>query len=369
MYSDPMIIYDQTSIVFMQRCEELLKEILVNLGFEVRISRFVFKKHLYPISIVVFEGGQDLGHFNHAYYQIALNRKLIYSAKDSVLRDILKHELAHYLTYLEFGLVDAHGAEFRHTCKSYGFPNEIAFSQINLEAANERKVGDLSSEKVLEKVKKLLQLAQSSNSHEAELATLKANALLLRHNLDHLETEGDDEPLYLERVVQQKRKDAKISALYDMLKHFIVKPVISYGRGTCCIEVSGTLTNVKLAVYIAQFLDQEFDRLWDQARKEHGLQGLRAKNSYFLGIAKGFEEKMLNSKAQFSTDEQRALLVVEKNLNHKFKVIYKRLSSTRIGNNIDSHAGELGVQSGKNLSIRKGVETSTKGRLISFFKS
>ncbi len=359
-----MIIYDQTSIAFIQRSTEMVKEILQSLEFEVLSTRFMFKKHLYPIGLVVFEGTSDLAHFNSAYYQIGLNRKLIYTTKDSVLRDILKHELAHYLTFLEFGQVQAHGPEFKETCRRYGFPQEIAAATMNLEVANSEKEGDLDSERVLEKVKKLLQLAQSSNTHEAELATVKANALLLRHNLDHLKFNQDDEPLYLDRVLVQKRKDAKMSAVYDMLKHFIVKPVISYGRGTCCLEVSGTQTNVKLAVYIANFLDKEFDHLWETARKEHNLQGLRAKNSFFLGIAKGFEEKMLATKAQFTGQEQKALIIVEKDLNTKARMIYRRLSFTRTGNSIDAHAGALGFKSGKNLSIRQGVESSSKGFLL-----
>ena len=363
-----MIIYDQTSIAFMRRSEDLMKQILTDLGFSVGTTRFVFKNRFCPINIVVFEGTSDLGHFNPNYFQIALNRKLIYTAKDSVLRDILKHELAHYLTFLEFGQVQPHGPEFRATCARYNFPDEIAHATMNLEQANTDKVGDIDSERVLEKVKKLLQLAQSSNAHEAELATLKANALLLRHNLDHLKIGDHDEPLYMDRVLNQKRKDAKISAIYDMLRHFIVKTVISYSKNACCLEVSGTLTNVKLAVYIANFLDKEFDHLWEKAKTEHSLQGLRAKNSFFLGIAKGFEFKMQESKKQFTTHEQKALLVVEQDLNEKTKVIYRRLSFTRTGNNIDSHAGALGVASGKNLSIRQGVEGKSKGLYLSYSK-
>lgn len=364
-----MIIYDQTSIAFIQRTEELLKEILSLLNFEVRIKRFVFKKHLFPISVVVYEGGSDLGHFNPTYYQIALNRKLIYQAKDSVLRDILKHELAHYLTFLEYGAVQAHGPEFRETCQRYGFPDEIAFASMNLEHANLSKEGDIDSERILEKVKKLLQLAQSSNPHEAELATVKANALLLRHNLDHMNLNNDDEPVYLDRVLVQKRKDAKISAIYDMLRHFIVKTVISYGKNSCCLEVSGSLTNVKLAVYVGNFLDKEFEHLWALAKREHGLQGLRAKNSFFLGIAKGFDEKMKESKENLSASDRKSLMVVEKDLTEKTKMIYRRLSFTRTNNDIDSHAGAVGIQSGKNLSIRPGVEGSSKKLYLGFSKS
>jgi hypothetical protein len=362
-----MIIYDQTSIAFIQRSQEVLRDILVDLKIPVKKSRFLFNNYLYPIKVVVFDG-TDLGHFNAPFYQIGLNKKLIYLAKDSVVRDILKHELAHYLTWIKFGHVSSHGPEFKETCRVYGFTEEVSAATINLQEANLSKEGDLESEKVLEKAKKLLQLAQSSNSHEAELATMKANALLLRHNLDHIKTD-DDVPVFMERVLFQKRKDAKMAAIYDILRHFLVKPVISFGRGICCIEITGTKTNLKLALYIVEFLEREFDHLWEIARKEHRLSGLRSKNSFFLGIAKGFDQKMTSNKMELSPDDQKGLVLVEKNLNTRIRQIYGKLSSSTSSHQSDERAGAVGVMKGKDLTIRKGVESYSKGLSLPFLKS
>ena len=91
-----MFIYDSTSIAFIQKSEKFMKEILAEAGITVRTSRFELNRLLYPINIVVFEG-KEWGHFNAPYLQIALNRKLIYLAKDSVVRDVLKHEIASLL--------------------------------------------------------------------------------------------------------------------------------------------------------------------------------------------------------------------------------------------------------------------------------
>lgn len=363
-----MIVYDQTTIAFIQRTQELLKDILRNLSIEVRRSRFLYRGYLYPITVVVFEG-KEFGHFNAPYFQIGLNKKLIYSAKDSVLRDILKHELAHYLTHIEFGAVSPHGEEFKSVCERFGFPQEVAAATMNLDEANLNKEGDLTSERILEKVKKLLQLAQSSNAHEAELATMKANALLLRHNLDQFQSSAEEEALYLDRVLIQKRKDAKITAISDILQHFLVKTVFSMGKNSCTLEVFGTLTNVKLAKYVAEFLNRELDHLWEVSKKEHALQGLRAKNSFFLGVAKGFEQKMKTSAQSFSGSEQKALTVVKKDLDVKVRKIYSRLTSTYSGSRLDEHAAGLGVQKGKNLSIRQGVETSSKNLYLSHSKT
>lgn len=363
-----MIIYDQTSIAFIKRAQNFVKEILAEINIPVKTSRFLFNNYLYPIKIVVFEGS-DLGHFNHSYYQIGLNKKLIYLAKDSVVRDILKHELAHYLTWIKYGVVQPHGFEFKETCRYYGFPDEVALAKMNLEEANLAKEGDLDSERILEKVKKLLQLAQSSNAHEAELATMKANALLLRHNLDHFKAEDNDEPIYMDRVLVQKRKDPKMSAICDILTHFLVKPVLSLGKEKSCIEITGTKTNVKLAAYISEFLNNEFDYLWEQAKKEYGFSGLRAKNSFFIGIAHGFGQKMKASKMEMDVNDRKALVIVEKNLDQKISQIYGRLSSTRSGHTPDIRANAIGVMTGRNLSIRQGVESGSKGLSISYSKS
>jgi hypothetical protein len=361
-----MIIYDQVSIAFIRKAQEMLKEILGEIGLPVKTSRFLFQHYLYPIKVVVFEGS-EWGHFHSAYFQIGLNKKLIYLAKDSVLRDILKHELAHYLTWIKYGEVASHGKEFHETCRFYGFSSIISEATLNLESANLAKEGDLEAEKILEKVKKLLQLAQSSNPHEAEIATMKANALLLRHNLDHLKQDLE-EPLFMERVMSQKRKDAKLMSVYEILRHFLVRPVVSMGKGVCSIEITGSKTNVKLASYVAHYLDLEMERLWQQTRQEFKLEGLRAKNSFFLGLAKGFGEKMTSSKEQFSSEDQKALILVEKNLDHKIRQIYGRLSSTQSTHRPDERASSLGFKKGREMNIRQGVEGKLKNLFLTYQK-
>lgn len=338
----------------------MVKHILEGIGIPVLRSRFVWNGYHYPIKIVVFEG-QQWGHFDAAYYQIALNRKLLYLAKDSVVRDVIQHELAHYLTFLRHGDVMApHGQEFKETCAHYGFSKHVAEATMNIDTSNELKEGDLNSEKVLEKVKKLFQLAESSNTHEAELATMKANALLLRHNLDFVNS-TDDEPIYLDRVMIRPRKDAKMNAIYDILRHFMVRTVFSHGHRSCCIEISGPRTNVKLAKYVADFLDKELDQLWTEAKHTHRLEGLRAKNSFFIGVAKGYEEKMNETKSHFSSSDQKALTTCQKSLEIRTNIIYKKLSSSYSQRRTDFDAGSIGKEKGKKLNVRQGVESKQNG--------
>ncbi len=355
-----MLIFDQTSLAFIQKCESMLKDIVRSCGLTVRRRRFEFAGYFYPLNVVVFDGGPELGHFNSSYMQIALNRRLIYLAKDVVVKDILRHEFAHYLTFLLHGPVAAHGPEFHSVCVQFGFDAQVAAATVDLQRENQERQGDFESERVLAKVKKLLQLAQSGNPHEAELATLKANEILLRHNLDHLRQNEDfsaSPPLYVDRVLQRSRKDAKMSAIYEILRHFIVRPVFSMGHKTCCLEITGTLTNVKLARYVAEFLDRELQSLWIAARAEHGLKGTRAKNSFFMGVAQGFDQKMQASKRAYSPEDRRSLMNVERQLDLDIRKVYGRLIRTSSSHRTDAHANSLGVEKGKTLSIHQGVES------------
>lgn len=356
-----MLIYDDTVVAFIRKHENLLKALLQKAGFPVRRTRFEVGGFYYPIAVVVFEG-KELGHFDSSYLQIGLNRKLIWQAKDAVVEEILKHELAHYITYIRYGAVPAHGAEFQKTCADLGFPKEIAAATVEIESRNRIAPLDPAADRVLEKVKKLLQLAQSTNTNEAELATLKANDLLIRHNLNKVS--ADDEPIYLDRVLQHPKKTAKLSAIYEILKHFIVRPVFSYGQSICSLEVSGTLTNVKLARYVAAFLDQELDKLWLQAKKDHALKGLRAKNSFFYGVASGFDHKMHSAQKAFSNADKKALIQIESNLSRRTHEIYKRLAQSSSGHRSDSGANQLGIIAGTKLSIRKAMEDSKSVHLL-----
>lgn len=350
-----MMIYDETSIAFIQRATQMLCEILAEIKIPVRDGSIIYNNKRAPINIVVFEG-KELGHFNHNYLQIGLNKRLIYSVKDSVVRDILRHELAHYLTRLKYGSnVQDHGIEFKKICKDCGFSERVVEATMSIEEANNEKEGDLVSEKIVEKVKKLLSLAKSSNAHEAELATVKANEILLRHNIDMISEKR--EAIYVTRVLSTKRKNPKMTAIYSILSNFVVRTVINKGSSECCIEVSGTKTNVMLASYIAEFLDRELDRLWKEAKKEHGLSGTRSMNSFFYGIANGFNDKMKRSKTAMSESDQMALVVIDSELKELTKNIYTQLKTTYSRSTTDAKASALGRIKGNDLSIHQGVNS------------
>lgn len=364
-----MLIYSETSFAFIAKCEKYLKEIIENeTAIEMRRNRFVLNQYLYPVHIVVFEGHNTLGYFDHHTYQIALNKNLMYSTKEKVLKDILRHEFAHYLTFIKYGSdIKAHGDEFKQVCSEHGWDNEVIAATANIEELNKKLEGDLTSERIISKVKKLLKLAQSENEHESQAATLKANKLLLKYNLELFESENF-ETLYVDQLMTQKRKSAKLMAIYDILKHFLVRPILSYGKGQVSLEATGTKANIELAQYIAHFLDEELERLWLQHKKATQSKGQRAKNSFFLGLAKGYDQKMQNLNSEFNEKESKELVTINKNLDLAVSKIYRRLSSTSSGSSIDQSSFGAGKAAGKNLTINQGIKNKNKSKLLGWLR-
>lgn len=349
-----MKIFNETTLSFAQKCESMLKAIIANeIGFEVKRSRFISGRYSFPIHVVIMTSEREWGWFDPHTYQIALNIKLMYGAKDQVIKDILRHEMAHYLCHmLQVEGEPAHGKSFQAVCRRYGWGDEVQKASFNLDHQ------DLSYElerkdRLLNKVKNLLKLAESDNPHEAELATLKANQLLLKHNLAHLDQ--SDWTLYSKTVMQASRRNAKMAAIYDILKHFLVGPVFIYGQGQVQLEVSGSLENIELAEYVAGFLEQEFERLW---KAQTSLKGMKAKNAFFLGIAKGYDQKMVEQ--EFSDNESRQLVVLKNQLDDKIRKAHRRLSSTSTGGGQDQKAFQAGKASGQNLTVNQAVKNKSQ---------
>ena len=353
-----MFLYSETVHTFLARVRSYAKEILEReMHFKISRSRLFYRGIYYPINFVVYEG-PNLGYWDYRSYQIGINKRVMLSAKTEVIKDILRHELAHMLmTYLYGPTFTPHSPEFRELCRSYGWGENVSAARSDIETENQKIEGDLASEKLIEKIKKLLSLASSTNPYEAELATIKANELLLKHNLEKLSLlEKSEEEVWVKRVLSTSRNSAKIHAIYEILQTFFVAPVFNYGKGVLYLEVTGSRTNVELADYVANFLDQELERLFSVYQKEHSdLKGQRAKNSFFKGMAEGYVEKIKKTQKEVSLAEGKELIVLEQDLKRQMRLAYSRLGSTSTSRREDSYSKNLGRKAGQNLSIHGAI--------------
>lgn len=347
-----MKIHSSLASSFARKAFIFSKNILQNeMGLSVRKNRFLFEKSLCPIYITITTHKNQYGSFNPKYFQISLSIILAHE-KDSLIKDVLRHELAHYLTWLKYGNVMPHGEEFKNVCMEF-FKKSIAEPTLNLEKDHEQRIGEIEQEKILLKIKKLLALAESNQAEEAKLAMLKAHQLLLRHHLS-MESirEKEDFILYSKVVKTQSRKDGKLVCLYEILSHFMLHPIFVIGRGEIKLEVTGTLAEVKLAEYVSAYLDHELDRLW----LESGLKGSASKKAFFEGIALGYKEKVEQQLKDFNPLEKKALQKFDQSKTDFLKNIYGRLSHKRTQKSSDENSLSIGRQAGFNLSIKKPID-------------
>ncbi len=347
-----MRLYNDTIMSFLGHANRLAQEILSK---ECRLkfsrTRFHIKNITYPLSLICFEGDSRWGYFESEFYTIGLNSKLIGRVDDITLKNLLRHEIAHYLVFIESGCVKPHGAEFKEMCERFNWPLEVALPTGDLLAGHE---GDLKADAVIEKVKKLLNLASSSNPHEAELATLKANQLILKHHLSR--SDLSSETIYIKTLLSAPKRTTLMMSIYEILSHFLVRPLLHMGRGRALLEAGGTREQVELASYICDYLVEEFEHLWKKYSQDHGLKGLREKNSFYVGIARGFSEKLTQSRSKMDLSDSRALVKIEQDLKLKVDTYLGGLSRAQSSQHINHQAIELGKAAGRELNIRQGVK-------------
>ena len=348
----------------------MAREIInIEMNLKMDRSRIHYKGILYPLNIVVFEDHSRLGYFDSRSYELGLSKKLMYQAHDEVLKNVLRHELAHFMCYLLYGNKVLHGEEFHEVCRTFGWDKEVYLAYANLEAENQKSLDqdvDDNTKKLLARLKKLLALASSDNVHERELATLKANQLLLEHNLDltknlnNTENQDENETVYVKRVLEASRKNAKHVAIYEILKTFFVSPVFNHGHGIFYLEVIGDLTSVELADYVAHFLDHELVLLWKQTKMANpNLQGAASKNSFFKGVARGYVEKIEKQKTTLANSHD--LVAIGKNIERHLNIVYPRIGHASLSQGQhNSAAHDLGKKQGANLSIKPALSSGSQ---------
>lgn len=353
-----MFVYSKKIIQFVQEIKSTLKDILSR---EVRLKvagdRFYDRWQMtsYPIRIVIYNNKSMLGYFDSNFYELGFHECLMHSSQ-AQLQNVIRHELAHYLTFIKYGNVQAHGVEFREVCKKIGWGEEVYQATTCLDDG--RNVSDVEESAILRKVQKLMALANSSNKNEAEQAMIKSQQLLLKHNLEAKYIDSD-EKIFVKRILKQKKENAKMRSIAIILETFFVSPIYRRTEGFIHLEILGDAVNIEIAEYVANVLDRELDNLWDQAKELASLKGMIAKNSFFLGIAKGYCNKIQALKREYQTDVKNGLMVIEKKLMEAQALVYQRLSSNRSKGSYCRDSSALGEKMGRQLNINTAIKKSS----------
>ena len=212
-------------------------------------------------------------------------------------------------------------------------------------------------------------LATSSNENEAEQAMIKSQQLLLKHNIESKYIEGEEEEkIFLKRMMKQKKENAKMRSIAKILETFFVNIVYHRGGDFTYLEILGNAVNIEIAEYVAAFLDCELDKLWKHAQQHANLKGKIAKNSFFLGLAKGYCNKIQALKREYNSDVTNGLMVIEKKLMDARAMVYQRLTSNKSSASYCRESSALGEQMGRQLNIRPALNrpSNSSELLITF---
>ena len=345
------------------------REILISeMGLKVGRRRFVWRGYWIPFEIVAFEDGKKLGYFESETLQIGLNKQLLFRAKPQVLDNILRHEWAHFYCHLAFPQSEGdspHGPKYREVCRMFGWGEEVFSAYSDLDGENQKVSAGAEFEKIFGRLQKLFNLSSSQNPHEAELATLKANQLLLKYNLQQVGAEDEEEEVLVKRVYWARRSNSTLNALYQVLRHFYVGTVINRTSRGVHLEVVGNRVNVELADYTGKFLAHEFERLWNLAKRKNSWRGPGQKNSYILGLGEGLAKKLQKQSQRQTGKSPRALVTIEKQIERQMRLAYPRLGRIGLsGGSAHAKARAVGASDGQNLSLKRGLTSSRSPLLL-----
>jgi hypothetical protein len=241
----------------------------------------------------------------------------------------------------------------------------------------------MMNEAIIEKIQKLLSLANSDNENEAKSATKRANEMLLKYNLNMQQIKD----IQFEYVTQDalsvgltlKAYQIQISSL--LTNFFFVRVIISkerVGRSSGnnswyrssrtqwkkTIKMIGTKENCQIASYIFEYLNGAYPKLWKEYKSKNSWAGKAHQKSYFTGLSAGINEMLKAQKWQ--VEQEMGLVVVsdpalDKYVSERAKGTYAQKSS-----DVDARVFADGVRDGAKVTLRKPLDSTSvdSGKLL-----
>lgn len=223
--------------------------------------------------------------------------------------------------------------------------------------------------RIIERIKKLLALAESDNESEAKLAMDRANEMLVRYNLSSSQvlSGGDMQTFTMDGEFQFAPMEDKF-ILTILERHFFVKCLynrIDTGRFTSAghrvvmqnLLLIGTPMNVEIAVYVYGYLMVNFRSLWKKYK--HATDSTeRSRQAYYVGLFNGINEKLAGTRQKVE-QETGLVWVGDKAISDYVKKSYGKTDTKKKSKvHHDSEATEAGIKDGNGLDIRAGLKKS-----------
>ncbi len=291
---------------------------------------------------------------------LELDRRLLTKYSWGVLVEVLKHEMAHQFVDEVLGNPDGrpHGEVFRAVCEERGIDASAQGIPSGEESAGESRV--------LERIAKLLALAESPNLHEAEAAMTAARRLMLKYNVERATAKEAGRYAFRHFGDPTGRRSAAERVLAIILNEYFFVEVIWVpvwrpleGKRGNVLEVCGSLENLEIAAYVFDFLTQTSERLWRDHKKSEGISRDADKQSYLYGVMNGFRDKL---EAEAKKSKKEGLVWVgDSDLSQYYRARHPYTRTTHVRASGNAGAYQAGHRAGQNIILHKGVKSGPSG--------
>jgi len=332
-----------------------------------QLNEAFFKAGLRPPTIELVPARHHLGRWMPATRTIEISRPLVLEKPWGAVVEVLKHEMAHQYVHEVLGETEQtpHGRAFQDACARIG---------VDARASGVPQTDDGSSgveERMVERIARLLALAESPNRHEAEAAMAAAQRLMLKHNLDLARARAPRDYAHLHlgkpsgRVVEHERLVAMILG-----RHFFVEaiwiPVYRplEGKRGSVLEICGTRANLAIAEYVHGFLHETAERLWRDHKLAAGIRSDRDRRTFLAGVMVGFADKLARQEAK--SKSEGLVWVKDGDLAGFFRRRHPWVRHVRHAGQRRTDAWAHGREAGRNIVLHKPVAgaATSRGRLL-----
>jgi len=320
-----------------------------------RFNKICLQQRLEEPVFAIGDMAGKLGTWHEATRTISLSKQMLLTASQAEIEEVLKHEMAHQfaseiLQATGFPGETAHGSAFRYACTALGIEHG---ARMALEA---------KPSSILERIRKLLALAESANIHEAEVAMSRARDLMARYELDTGLREQD----FFYRFIGSPRalKSSTEQFLALILNRFFnveivwietIMPLTS--KRAWLLEANGTAAELDVADYVYQYLVREVAWLWREHRRKHPrLKGRGPKMEFQVGVLQGLIDKLNKEKRRPAGHAGELVLLKKEKLRAFLRDRHPRLYSGGRMTYRKTDTYQAGFDKGRDMEIRKGVD-------------
>ena len=333
-----------------------------------QINEAHFRGELAVPTLELVRARATLGRWVPATRTVEISLPLVLERPWGMVVEVLKHEMAHQYVHEVLGETNQtpHGAAFRDACARLGIDARAS----GLPDAASPEAGPAEA-KVVERIARLLALAESPNRNEAEAAMAAAHRLMLKHNIEAVRGSAARDYGFAHlgvptgRVAEHERLVAMILG-----KHFFVEaiwiPVYRprEGKRGSVLEICGTRSNLAIADYAHGFLHGTAARLWTEHKRERRLASNRERRTYLAGVMAGFADKL--SRQEAVTRGEGLVWVRDGDLGAYLRLRHPYVRHVRHSGNKRTNTWADGREAGRKIVMHRPVEgaTTSRGRLL-----